>query len=291
MLDVSPCAAEEAMAVRMSDHLFSVNAELRYQPVRLRVRALLGDDVVADSRAALLVWEPGRIVPMYAVPQHDLVHGAEPSAGQPRIVSGDAPVGVLGPEVPGHSCAGELLDITTATGALPGAGFRPDDPALEGAVILQWSAFDSWLVEDEPRVGHPHDPFKRISIHECSRQVEVVLEGTTLASSRRSLLLAETHLPPRYYVPRDDVRMELLVPSSHRTTCAYKGHASYWSVPGVADDVCWSYERPLDEAARVRDHVCFWSERTDLLLDGELQRRPVTPFSPPEKIAAEGLQD
>lgn len=275
----------------MSDHLASVNAELRFQPVRLRVRALVDGEVVADSREALLVWEPGRIVPMYAVPAMDLLHGAQPSAEQPAILSPDGPSRMLGPAAPGHSCPGELLDVNTASGVLPGAGFRPHDPELAGAVILTWSAFDSWLVEDEPRVGHPHDPFKRISVHRCNRTVEVALDGTVLASSMRTLLLTETQLPHRYYFPRQDVRLDLLVPSSHRTTCAYKGHASYWTLPGVAEDVCWAYDEPLDDAVRVGGYLCFWAERTDLILDGEMQPRPVTPFSPPEEIAARGLDD
>ena len=141
------------------------------------------------------------------------------------------------------------------------------------------------MLEDEPRIAHPHDPFKRISVHASSRHVQVSLDGNVLGDSVRALMLLETHLPPRWYLPPDDVRLELLEPSEHHTTCAYKGVASYLSLPGVADNIGWRYPEPLDDALRVKDYVCFWSERTDLRVDGELQPRPITPFSTPTEIA------
>ena len=256
------------MAIQVSRQLATTVDQLRFEPTELRVRAFVDGELVADSRRALLVWEPGRIVPLYAVPEEDLSHGVTPSA-----------------TTRSHTADGEVVDVATAGGTLAGAGFRLHDPDLDGAVLLAFSAFDEWLVEDEPRVGHPHDPFKRISVHGCARQVEVALEGTVLASSSRTLLLMETHLPPRYYIPPEDVRRDLLEPSSNRSVCAYKGFASYVSLPGVAEDIAWHYEEPLAEVARIRGHYCFWSERSDLFLDGELQPRPVSVFSrPPEPL-------
>lgn len=81
------------------------------------------------------------------------------------------------------------------------------------------------------------------------------------------------------------VEAYLLEPSNHRTTCAYKGHASYLSVRGGERDIAWWYVEPLDDAARVAGHVCFWNERTDLFLDGVEVPRPVTPWSPAEEVA------
>lgn len=253
------------MAILMSGHLASTLGELRYEPTALRIRALVGGEAVVDTTNALLIWEPGRIVPHYAVPEGDLRFGvtASESAG------------------PRHSAAGEVVDVLTPDAPLVAAGFRLSDPDVDGAILLTFAAFDQWLVEDEPRVGHPHDPFKRISIHATSRQVEVAYEGTVLASSNRTLLLMETHLPPRYYFPAEDVRLDLLTPSSHRTICAYKGHASYLSLAGQAEDIVWFYEEPLDEVSRIRGYYCFWSERSDLYLDGELQPRAVSVFSQP----------
>jgi Uncharacterized protein conserved in bacteria len=61
-----------------------------------------------------------------------------------------------------------------------------------------------------------------------SRQVRLELDGQVLAVSSRPVLLFETMLPTRYYLPRADVTAEL-VPSPTRTWCAYKGQASYFS--------------------------------------------------------------
>ena len=114
-----------------------------------------------------------------------------------------------------------------------------------------------------------------------------------LADTTRAVALLETHLPIRWYIPQDDVRMNLLEPSSHHTTCAYKGHASYYSVIGIGNagrDIAWTYPQPLHDAEPVRNMVCFFSERTDLSVAGVHLERPVTPWSPPheQRAAFEG---
>jgi uncharacterized protein (DUF427 family) len=95
------------------------------------------------------------------------------------------------------------------------------------------------------------------------------------------VLLFETMLPTRYYLPREDVRAAL-VPSPTRTYCAYKGQASYWSAvlgDSQLTDIAWSYPEPLHDATRVRDLVAFFDERIDVTLDGTRLDRPVTPWS------------
>jgi uncharacterized protein (DUF427 family) len=139
-------------------------------------------------------------------------------------------------------------------------------------------------------VGHPHDPFKRIDLLPSDRHVVVRLGGVTLADTHDAVALHETHLPVRWYLPHDDVDTDLLVGSPTTSTCAYKGHAAYVSlgadaVPGLPEDaghdIGWSYPHPLHEAAAVRGMLCFWSERTDLELDGVAVPRPITPWSRP----------
>jgi uncharacterized protein (DUF427 family) len=112
--------------------------------------------------------------------------------------------------------------------------------------------------------------------------VEISVDGETLAESRRPVLLEETGLPTRYYLPRQDVRMELLRPTTSETTCPFKGQASYWSVEvggKVHDDLVWSYESPIPQAEGVAGLLCFYNERVDLSLEGERQATPETPFS------------
>ena len=122
----------------------------------------------------------------------------------------------------------------------------------------------------------------RIAITPSDVHVEVNIGGERVAASVRPVLLDETGLPTRYYLPREDVRTDLLTPTNRETTCPFKGQASYWSVDidgKVYDDVVWSYETPIPEAEGVAGLMCFYNERVDLVVDGEPQSRPETVFS------------
>ena len=92
------------------------------------------------------------------------------------------------------------------------------------------------------------------------------------------MLLFETLLPVRFYLPRDDVAVAL-EPSDTVSYCAYKGRASYLSVPGGPRDVAWTCPDPLHDAPPVRDRICFFDERVDVIVDGERRARPVTPWT------------
>lgn len=125
-------------------------------------------------------------------------------------------------------------------------------------------------------------PGHQIQIQELDALVEVRTGDETVASTKRAKVLLETGLPPRYYVPRADVRSELLEPTATSTHCPFKGQASYWSVRtrgGLVADLAWSYEEPIPDAEPIAGHVCFFNERVDVLVDGELQDRPETPWS------------
>jgi uncharacterized protein (DUF427 family) len=121
---------------------------------------------------------------------------------------------------------------------------------------MSWAPF-SWREEDEPVVAHPHDPFARIDVLRSDRHVRVTLGATVVAESDRPVALIETSLPVRWYLPSDDVRMDLLTPSETRSRCAYKGTASYLSAEG-APDVAWFYPDPLHDAAPVTGLLSFW---------------------------------
>jgi uncharacterized protein (DUF427 family) len=264
---------------------------LRHEPTAKRIRAELGGETVVDSTRAVLVWEPRRVVPSYAVPAEDVRGELVPAGPAAAGPGGDVGVAladvtalrVLDPRVPFtmHSAEGEMVDVHAAGQHRPGAGFRPADPDLAGLVILDFGAFDAWYEEDEQNVGHPRDPYHRIDVLPSSRPVRLELGGEVLAVSSRPALLFETMLPTRYYLPRADVTAEL-VPSSTKTWCAYKGQASYFSaqVGGrLVPDIAWSYPDPRHDADRVRDLIAFFDERVDVTLDGERRARPVTPWS------------
>ena len=259
--------------------------ETRHEPIDKRIRATVGDETVVDTTAALLVWEPKRVVPSYAVPDADIAGeiATGPSASDSSVCDADVPqlLGrpVLDPSVPFsvHTTDGEPVTVRM-TGGREATGFRAADPEIGGHVILAFEDFDAWYEEDERNVSHPRDPFHRIDFVHSSRHVRVERDGQVLAESTRPVLAFEPPLPVRYYLPAEDVRLDLLMPSDRRTWCAYKGEASYWSLPGFAD-VAWFYPAPLREAGEIKDRIAFFDEHADISVDGRALERPVTPWS------------
>ena len=280
------------MSTRMRDLLTGGFGQLRHEPIGKRIRAVLGGGTVVDTTRALLVWEPRRIVPSYAVPDGDIT--AELVVADPAAADAAGTLGarmpelysrpVLDPSVPFavHTAEGRPVDLSAGGQNRPGAGFYPADPDLAGYVVLDFAAFEAWYEEDELNVAHPRDPFHRIDVLPSSRQVRVELDGHVLAQSSRPTLLFETMLPTRYYLPPGDVRAEL-TPSGTRTYCAYKGQASYWSAAAgdrVVPDIAWTYQQPRHDAARAGGLIAFFNERLDVIVDGEPLERPLTPWSP-----------
>jgi uncharacterized protein (DUF427 family) len=113
-----------------------------------------------------------------------------------------------------------------------------------------------------------------ITVTQGNQHVVVGVGGEKLAESDRPVLLDETGYPTRYYLPREDVRTELLRPTDLATTCPFKGQASYWSAQ-VGDqtynDLVWSYEAPIPQAAGIAGLMCFYPDRVELTVNGERQ--------------------
>ena len=111
-----------------------------------------------------------------------------------------------------------------------------------------------------------------VTITPTDSLVEVRLGGEVLATTSRALRLAETGLPDRFYVPKDDARMDLLRPTTFETTCPFKGVASYWSavVDGETHDgIVWAYETPIEAAADIAGYLSFYPQRVEVVVDGE----------------------
>ncbi|OZM73174.1 hypothetical protein CFN78_09865 [Amycolatopsis antarctica] len=154
-------------------------------------------------------------------------------------------------------------------------------PEVPGHVRIDWQAMDAWFEEDEEVFVHPRDPGVRVDILPSSRHVRVEVDGVTVADTRAARLLFETNLPTRYYLPKLDVRLDLLERSDTVTRCPYKGTSEYFSVRvnGRSHrDLAWSYPTPLWESQKVAGLVCFLDEQVDVFLDGVRQERPVTKF-------------
>lgn len=113
----------------------------------------------------------------------------------------------------------------------------------------------------------------RVIIEPRAERIRAVFNGVTVADSARAMIMHETRLPCVYYFPREDVRMDLMRPSDHRTHCPFRGNASYWSldVDGrAAENAVWSYEEPFDESSIVGGYIAFdWDEIDTWLADEE----------------------
>jgi uncharacterized protein (DUF427 family) len=112
----------------------------------------------------------------------------------------------------------------------------------------------------------PPPPGQALYMEPCEKWVRVVLEGETIADSRRTLMLSESGHQPIYYFPPEDVRSDLFEPSDRHTRCPKKGEASYYSIR-VGDRfekaIAWYYPEPLERAAPIKDLVAFYFDRMD----------------------------
>ena len=112
----------------------------------------------------------------------------------------------------------------------------------------------------------------RITVSEPVVVVRVEVDGVLVAETARARVLREGGLPPRYYLPRDDVRMELLVSTDHSTVCPFKGGASYWTLElddARHENIVWSYEEPIEAMAEIAGLLSFFNERVELVVEGE----------------------
>jgi len=144
---------------------------------------------------------------------------------------------------------------------------------IKGTVAFYWNRVDHWYEEDEEIFVHPRDPHKRVDAILSHRPVEVILGGETVAKSTRAHFLFETGLPTRYYIPPEDVRMDVLTPSQTQTRCPYKGIARYWSATvGGREfaDIAWGYPDPIPECPKIKGLVSFYNENVDeIRVDGK----------------------
>jgi uncharacterized protein (DUF427 family) len=230
----------------------------RAEPAHRRVRILFNARIIADTTDAYYVWE-NPSYPHFYVPMSDIAAGTlQPTATTTRSQS-----------------YGTALHFTVRGGdteAVDAAWCYTDSPveALRERVRFDWNAMDAWFEEDEEIFVHPRNPSTRVEILRSSRHVTVAYGDLLIAESDRPTLLFETGLPRRTYIPKLDVRMDLLVPTATVTGCPYKGRAAYWSL--VAGDVCerdiaWSYPSPVRESAPIANLLAFYDHRVDVHLD------------------------
>ena len=220
----------------------------------LRLRAVVGGRVVLDSTRATILHETGcQVVPYAPLDEFDsgLLEPSETHTHCPY--KGDA----------------SYWSVVVGDDRRQDAVWAYEDPLeeaawLKGLASLRWAAADAWFVEDDEVFGpHLPDPYHRVDIWDTSRPVRVEAAERVIARSTRAKLLFETSLPLRVYIPPADIEPGVLVPSTTRTECPYKGQAKFFSVQAGSTrfaDAAWTYESPLREAIGAAGHVCFMGD-------------------------------
>lgn len=233
-----------------------------------RIRAMVGGVPFIDTTQSCFVWEvpyyPAWYFPVDAVAAQLVANGGtfeSSSRGE-----------------------GTRYDLIVGDRTLADAAWRHlDSPveALRSLVRIEWDAIDTWFEEDVEVFVHPRSPDVRVDALPSSQHVRVSIDGEIVADSLRPTILYETGLPPRYYLPKTDVRMDLLAPTGSSSACPYKGWANYWNVrvgDTTHEDIVWSYRTPLPESEGIAGLVCFYNEKVDLDVDGKRLGRPNTKF-------------
>lgn len=249
---------------------FSPTHWVAVEPSPRRVRVVFADVTVADSQRVTLFRE-SRHIPVYYFPRDDV--RTDLLAASDHVTEDS----YKGAAYHWTLCVGGRVAEDAVWGYRAPLPEWPDRPAY---FAFDWNKMDHWYEEDEEVFAHPRDPYHRVDVVQSSRHVRVMVAGEVVAESRRPRLLFETGHPTRYYLPVDDVRMDLLAPLSTHTRCPYKGLASYWAInigPNAGRDIAWSYLDPIPECPKVKDLIAFFNERVDALeVDREAIPKPVT---------------
>jgi uncharacterized protein (DUF427 family) len=201
---------------------------VKSEPAAKRIRGYLDGTLVVDTIRPLLVWEVP-YYPAWYLPVEDVTPGL--------LVANDR-VDRSPRRGPAHR-----FDLVVGDHRVPDAAWHhPDSPveALHDRIRFEWDALDAWFEEDEQVHVHPRDPYKRVDVLRSSRHVVIRVDGTVVAETVRPTLLFETSLPTRFYIPKTDVRLDLLTATDTRSHCPYKGDAEwYWSPSTAPTTASW----------------------------------------------------
>jgi uncharacterized protein (DUF427 family) len=113
-----------------------------------------------------------------------------------------------------------------------------------------------------PGTDHP------ITISPFEGKVRVTVAGNIVAESTQALQLEERGYPPVYYLPRRDADMSLLFRTTHSTYCPYKGDCAHYSIPvggPQSENAVWTYEKPHEAVADIKEHLAFYPTRVDVI--------------------------
>ncbi|UYP19118.1 DUF427 domain-containing protein [Rhodococcus sp. Z13] len=236
-----------------------------YEPTDRRIRGEWFGRTVVDSTRAVLVWAPGKPVPFYAFPREDV---------RIDLISASRSPSRTRPDV------WQWYDIVVGDRRAYSAVYQLDVDGLDDRLVFAWFRHgetpgdvedegERWFEEDTEVFTHPRDPHHRVDALRSSRHVRVTIDGTVVGETRAPVLVFETGLPTRFYLPPEDVDFSLLEESDLYTGCPYKGTARYWSYAGppAAENVAWSYPEPFPGMEFIAGYVCFYDDAAEITVE------------------------
>ncbi|WP_083205571.1 DUF427 domain-containing protein [Bacillus sp. FJAT-27264] len=243
---------------------FDGDWQLRAEVSPKWIRVKIGETFVADSRRVLIVTETGKL-PVYYFPKEDVRTEflQESTHRREDLHKGEAVYWNIG------------VDDTLVENAV----WSHPNPSESSAIIAGYITFIwrnkeiRWFEEEEEVINHARDPYSRLDAIPSSRHIKVIVGGKVVADSQDPVILFETGLTPRFYLPKEDINFDYLVPTDTVTTCPYKGTATYHSFNSdgvIAGNVVWSYQEPLPEVHEIAGRYSFYNEEVDAIyIDGE----------------------
>jgi uncharacterized protein (DUF427 family) len=235
--------------------------EPEWVPVSKRIRLRFNNETIADS---LRVMMKRGFPPWYFIPRYDI-----------NMELLDKNVDESDKDKWGNIVYWHLNSSGRKTENAAWSYEKPFENAplgVEKYIAFKWEAIDSWFEEDEEIFVHPHDPYHRIDVRKSSRHIRILLDDETVADSKSPVILFETGLPARFYLPKTDVNLNLLKPVDYQTQCPYKGTASYYSIKTgepELENAVWTYQNPKTEVHKIKNLLAFYTEKIeDVFVDG-----------------------
>jgi len=231
-----------------------------------RIRAVFNGEVIVDSRKAKALHETGQFMVLY-FPREDV----DMNLLQKSEYQTECP----------HKGTASYWSVQTGGRKAENAVWSYEAPIdsaafLDGYMAFFFDKMDDWYQEDEKVYAHLRNPYHGFEILSSSQNVKVTRNGEVAAESSHPRILFETSLPPRYYLPAEDVRTDLLRKSDYVTQCPYKGDAQHWHLKMSGDtveDAAWSLPEPIGEGRKVAGYFCFYPDKVQVEVDGKLLKK------------------
>lgn len=223
-----------------------------------RIRGYADGELVVDSFDVLGVWD-NRHYPSWYFPLDDVLVELV-SSGETREVAG---VGIV-----------EMHDVLLGARRVIGPAIVPGvscDAGVQGRVRFDFDAVDRWFEEDVEVFSEPRNPYVRVDALASSRHVKVSHAGEVVAETTKPVLLFETGVATRFYVPAVHVRLDCLSRSDRLSSCPYKGFASYYSITvngSELENSAWTYQTPFPSVTSIAGMICFYTNRLVVEVDG-----------------------